>query len=84
MNIKQSLESSIKYKTTPLRVLLMRGSSIESVHNVHAVICDLKGRVLMRAGNAEYLSLIRSALKPFQALPFILSGASKKYNLNWC
>ena len=56
----------------------MRGSKLESIHKVHAVISDKKGRVLMCAGNPEYKSFIRSALKPFQAIPFVSSGASSK------
>tara|TARA_S200000501_G_scaffold371033_1_gene413310 strand:+ start:154 stop:1119 length:966 start_codon:yes stop_codon:yes gene_type:complete len=62
----------------PLEVILMRGSKFESIHKVHALISDKKGRVLMCAGNPEYKSFIRSALKPFQAIPFVSSGASSK------
>jgi L-asparaginase len=64
----------------PLQVTLIRGSKIESIHKVHAVISDKKGRVLMCAGNPEYKSFIRSALKPFQAIPFVSSGAASKIN----
>ena len=60
----------------PIEVILKRGSHLESIHKVHAVVCDKKGRVLMCAGNPEYKSFIRSALKPFQAIPFVSSGAS--------
>ena len=62
----------------PLEAILMRGSNIESIHKVHAVISDKKGRVLMCAGNPEYKTFIRSALKPFQAIPFVSSGAASK------
>ena len=62
----------------PIEVILMRGSKLESIHKVHAVISDKKGRVLMCAGNPEYKSFIRSALKPFQAIPFVSSGAASK------
>ena len=62
----------------PLEAILMRGSKIESIHKIHAVISDKKGRVLMCAGNPEYKSFIRSALKPFQTIPFVSSGASSK------
>ena len=62
----------------PLQATLMRGSNIESIHKIHAVISDKKGRVLMCAGNPEYKSFIRSALKPFQAIPFVSSGAASK------
>ena len=34
----------------------------------------------MCAGNPEYKSFIRSALKPFQAIPFVSSGAASKIN----
>ena len=63
-----------------LQATLMRGSNIESIHKIHAVISDKKGRVLMCAGNPEYKSFIRSALKPFQTIPFVSSGASSKIN----
>ena len=62
----------------PLEVFLIRGSKLESIHKVHAVISDKKGRVLMCAGNPEYKSFMRSALKPFQAIPFVSSGAFSK------
>jgi len=62
----------------PIQATLMRGSNIESIHKIHAVITDKKGRVLMCAGNPEYKSFIRSALKPFQAIPFVSSGAASK------
>jgi len=64
----------------PLKATLIRGSNIESIHKIHAVITDKKGRVLMCAGNPEYKSFIRSALKPFQAIPFVSSGAASKIN----
>ena len=37
----------------PIQATLMRGSNIESIHKIHAVITDKKGRVLMCAGNPE-------------------------------
>ena len=65
-----------------LKILVKRGSSVESIHRAHASICDTKGRILMKAGSSEYETFIRSALKPFQALPFVTSGTSEKYNLD--
>ena len=64
----------------PLQASLKRGSCTESIHKIHAVVTDKKGRVLMCAGNPEYRSFIRSALKPFQAIPFVSSGAASKLN----
>ncbi len=65
-----------------LKILVRRGSSVESIHRAHASICDTKGRTLMKAGLSEYETFIRSALKPFQALPFVTSGTPEKYNLD--
>ena len=62
-------------------VTLHRGSIAESHHRVHAVVCDGRGRVLMAAGEASYETFIRSALKPFQALPFVSSGAADQMDV---
>ena len=61
--------------TSPLEVRLLRNGLCESVHRVHAVVCDERGRLLMRAGDAQHTSFIRSSLKPFQAQTFVSSGA---------
>tara|TARA_Y100001968_G_scaffold192101_1_gene176010 strand:+ start:1979 stop:2941 length:963 start_codon:yes stop_codon:yes gene_type:complete len=79
MNIQSNLLNNDK---NHLKVLVKRGSSIESIHRAHASICDVKGRILMRAGESEYETFIRSSLKPFQALPFLTSGTTEKYNLD--
>ena len=65
----------------PLKVKLMRGENIESIHTVHAVVCDKKGRILVKAGDAMYETFMRSSLKPFQAIPFISSGTKESFNL---
>ena len=79
MNLQSKLSN---HEIKSIRVLVKRGSSVESVHRAHASICDTKGRILMKAGSCEYETFIRSALKPFQALPFITSGTSEKFNLD--
>ncbi|MEY4430801.1 MAG: hypothetical protein RLZZ533_737 [Cyanobacteriota bacterium] len=63
-----------------LEVRLTRNGITESVHRVHAVVCDQQGRVLMRAGDPQQLSFMRSALKPFQAQVFVSSGAADQGN----
>ncbi len=79
MNLQNKLSNK---SNNSLRVLVKRGSSLESIHRAHASICDTKGRTLMKAGSSEYETFIRSALKPFQALPFVTSGTFEKYNLD--
>ena len=79
MNLQNSFSN---HGNNSLKVLVKRGSSVESIHRAHASICDTKGRTLMKAGLCEYETFMRSALKPFQALPFVTSGTSEKYNLD--
>ncbi|TGG84170.1 MAG: asparaginase [Aphanocapsa feldmannii 288cV] len=66
---------------SPLDVRLLRDGVTESVHRAHAVVVDVRGRVLMRAGDAGLTTFIRSALKPIQATLLISSGAADHYGL---
>lgn len=56
----------------PIRVEVRRGDTVEAVHRVHAVAVRA-GVIVEAAGDAERLTFLRSAAKPFQALP--LAGA---------
>ena len=76
MSFSSSFSTSQRPGVPPLEVRLLRGGSLESVHRVHAVVCDQRGRVLMRAGDPQRLSFVRSALKPFQAQVFVACGAA--------
>lgn len=76
MTLSSGFSGTSRSGTAPLEVTLKRGCIAESVHRVHAVVCDGRGRVLMSAGEAGLQTFIRSALKPFQALPFLSSGAA--------
>ena len=76
MGLPSSFGGGAMSTSSPLEVRLKREGSLESVHRVHVVVCDQRGRILMRAGLADYETFIRSALKPFQALPFLSSGAA--------
>ena len=73
-----SFPGSARSAKTPLEVRLEREGIPESRHRVHAVVCDQRGRVLMRAGDPQQLSFVRSALKPFQATVFVSSGAADR------
>lgn len=64
-----------------LEVRLLREGIIESRHQVQAVVCDNRGRVLSVAGNSETACFVRSALKPFQALAVTTTGTLERYNL---
>jgi L-asparaginase II len=52
-----------------------RGSVVESVHFGAAAVMDSAGTLLASIGSPELITFMRSSAKPFQALPFIESGA---------
>lgn len=69
-------------QATELTVHLLREGIVESKHQVHAVVCDQRGRVLSVAGSAETASFIRSALKPVQALAVTTTGTLASFDLS--
>ena len=80
MTFSPSFASGSRTGAPALDVRLCRDGITESLHRVHAVVCDQRGRVLMRAGDPQQLSFMRSALKPFQAQVFVSSGAADQGN----
>ena len=80
MTLSSSFGGTARGGVPPLEVRLLRNGIVESRHRVHAVVCDGRGRVLMRAGDPQQLSFVRSALKPFQATVFVGSGAAEQCN----
>lgn len=79
MSLSTSFSGANRSLVSPLRVRLLRDGIPESTHRVHAVVCDQRGRVLMRAGDPQLLAFVRSALKPFQATVYVSSGAAERY-----
>lgn len=58
---------------------VIRGETVESVHRGHLLIIDGEGNEIANIGDAETVCFIRSSAKPFQAIPFLLSGAAEKF-----
>jgi L-asparaginase II len=54
----------------PIRVIVRRGEVVESAHLVDAVAVH-DGAVVEQAGDAGRTAFLRSAAKPFQALPLV-------------
>jgi L-asparaginase II len=52
----------------PIRVTVLRGETIESAHCVHAVAVR-EEQVVASAGDPGFVTFLRSAAKPIQALP---------------
>ncbi|WP_274365108.1 asparaginase [Paenibacillus thermotolerans] len=58
-----------------------RGGALENVHHGHICGVDETGRVIYSAGDPEWVSYMRSAAKPFQAIPSFVHGIGAKFGL---
>ncbi len=58
---------------------VIRGSTIESVHTGHIYVVDGEGNEIASVGDPSTVTYFRSAAKPFQALPFLTSGAADAF-----
>ncbi len=62
----------------PLAVVT-RGDAIDAVHYGSVAVVDRDGNLLYAAGDPRYLTTTRSALKPFQAMPFVAGGGVERF-----
>jgi L-asparaginase II len=62
-------------------VEIVRGRVVESRHRVHAAVVDAEGRTRASVGDPELMTFIRSAAKPFQALPIVADGAMDRFGI---
>lgn len=58
-----------------------RGGVLENVHYGAVSVVDEKGNILYSAGNPEHLTFLRSAAKPFQAIPVMKRRIEEVYGL---
>ncbi len=58
---------------------VIRGETVESVHRGHLIATDGAGKVHLSFGDPHTVTYFRSASKPFQAMPFIASGAANAF-----
>jgi L-asparaginase II len=58
---------------------VIRGETVESIHRGHLLIIDGDGQEIARLGDADTVAFIRSSAKPFQVLPFLLSGGAERF-----
>ena len=58
-----------------------RANLTESTHSIKLLIKNLNGKTLLSTGNDNEFIYPRSSIKIFQAIPFVKSGAIKKYKL---
>ncbi len=58
-----------------------RGGHLESLHSGSIAVVDSRGRLLAFAGDPSFVTCIRSAAKPFQAIPLLESGGIEEFGL---
>src|SRR5215203_975410 len=58
-----------------------RGDLMESIHRGRYVVCDARGETLSSLGDPDGYVYLRSAAKPFQALPLVFSGAADELGI---
>ncbi|HJU94084.1 MAG TPA: asparaginase [Pyrinomonadaceae bacterium] len=60
-------------------VEVTRGSLTESRHCGHIVVVEPDGNIVAYLGSPQTVTFLRSAAKPFQALPLLTSGAADRF-----
>ena len=66
--------------STPL-TRVYRGGLVESVHRGSIAVVDARGRLLAFAGDPNTRTCLRSAAKPFQAIPLLEYGGIEEFDL---
>jgi L-asparaginase II len=67
------------------------GYPVENIHSGPIAVVDAAGRLLYSSGDPDAMVFTRLALKPFQALPFVLADGPARFGLTprrepppWC
>jgi L-asparaginase II len=63
----------------PVLAEITRGSAVESLHRGACVVVDVKGNVVLEQGDTASPIFPRSAVKAFQCVPVIESGAADRF-----
>ncbi len=64
-----------------LTIEVVRGEAVESRHAVSVAVTDVDGRRVAIAGDPAFPTFMRSAAKPFQAMPSVLDGAFDRFKV---
>lgn len=62
-------------------VAVMRGNYPGSMHRGIVAVVDASGDTMLAVGNEDQRVYLRSAAKPFQVMPAVLSGAIDRYGI---
>lgn len=58
---------------------IIRGETLESIHRGHLIAIDGDGKTIVSLGDPSTVTYFRSSAKPFQAIPFLTSGAADAF-----
>jgi L-asparaginase II len=70
---------------TPAHVplaIVSRGDGVDAIHSGSVAVVDRDGTLMFAAGDPEFVTMTRSALKPFQAMPFVAGGGVERFGLS--
>ena len=68
-------------KAPPVLARVYRGPRVESSHRGSVAVVDERGALLAACGDPRTPVYVRSAAKPFQAIPLLEAGGEKKFRL---
>jgi L-asparaginase II len=80
-NLMPARQDAPRMQPAPVAVEVTRGDTVESVHRAHVAIADNRGELYASVGDAETVTFLRSAAKPFQAAAVVASGAADRFGL---
>src|SRR5262245_39327726 len=58
---------------------VLRGETVESIYRGDLIVINGDGKTIASMGDPEMITFWRSAAKPFQAIPVLLSGAAERF-----
>lgn len=61
---------------------VIRGETVESIHRGHLIVVDGEGHTILSLGNPQTITFFRSSAKPFQTIPFLVSGAVSAFGFS--
>ena len=65
-----------------LAATVYRGESVEALHYASIAVVDSNSKLTHYLGDPEMLSMTRSCIKPFQALPLLTTGAADHFKFS--
>jgi len=61
---------------------VFRGKNIEAIHYGSIAVVDENGKLTHYTGDPEMVTMMRSSIKPFQALPLLMTGGFDHFGYN--